>query len=572
MAFAATDYGAATIHRDLDVSAMATSPPPSGSPPSDQEDAALPALRQELRLFPGEPLITGAPTWLLFDPVRNAYHRLERAVYQRLSLWEDQPISRYLARVNARFDMSTDEDDVKELVTFLYAQKLVILPPGGDSESFAAQEFAASPPLSHTLIHKYLFFRIPLVRPDNFLKATYPFIRWIFTRAALYAVIGIGLLGLYFAGRQWDVFASTFLHFLTFEGLIYYGLTLAVLKIFHELGHAYTAHHFGSRVPVMGLAFLVMFPILYTDTTNAWELTDRRKRVLIDAGGILAELMIAALALFAWSFLPDGPMRSAAFFAATTSWVFSLMVNLNPLMRFDGYYLITDLWRVPNLQTAGLDMGRWHLRETLFGLNEPAPECDSKARRRGYIIYAYSVWVYRFFLFIGIALLVHALFPKAIGIILFSVEIGWFIVKPILNELKHWWSIRMKIIQTSRGRGALAVTLGALVFACLPWQSTITAPAILRPAQQSEIYPLEAARIERIYVHNGQNVRAGEPLAVLHSDALDNEHRLAELQLALIEAQLARRAADTQDRSASSVLLGARKRELATLAGLEKSR
>jgi len=532
------------------------------------QELHLPALRKELQMFSGEPLPSGAPSWLLFDPVRNAYHRLERAAFERLSLWQAEPVSQYLARLNMRFDTHCDEEDVKDMVTFLYAQKLVLLPPGGNAEQYAAQEFAANPPLSHTLIHKYLFFRIPLIRPDAFLRRAYPWVAWMFTRIWLITVISLGATGLYFAIKQWDQFTSTFLHFLTFEGLMFYGLTLAGLKIIHEFGHAFTARHFGSRVPVMGLAFLVMFPILYTDTTNAWELTDRRKRVLIDAGGMLAELMMACLAIFAWSFLPDGPLRSAAFFTATTSWVLSLMVNLNPMMRFDGYYLLTDHFRAPNLQTHGFEMGRWHMRERLFGLGEPRPENASGLPNSGLITYAYATWIYRFFLFIGIAILVHALFPKAIGIILFTVEIGWFIVKPIVKELKIWGSLRMSILSSKRGRVTSALLLTFTLLMCWPWQKTITAPAIMRPAQHIDVFPHGAGKVETLLIINGQSVEAGDILAILQSDTLDEDISLTQRRLALTEAQIARRGADAQDLANSVVLLQQRTRERAKLAGL----
>jgi len=126
--------------------------------------------------LPGETLPGGAPSKLLFDPVCNAYHRLEMLAYKRLANWHGQKVDDYLAVMNANPDTQTDEDDVKEMAAFLYAQNLTVHPPGGDSEQFAAREFAAKPPLSQILIHKYLFFRIPLVRPDRFLIAAYPYV------------------------------------------------------------------------------------------------------------------------------------------------------------------------------------------------------------------------------------------------------------------------------------------------------------------------------------------------------------------------------------------------------------
>ena len=492
--------------------------------------------------------------------------------YKRLANWHGQKVDDYLAVMNANPDTQTDEDDVKEMAAFLYAQNLTVHPPGGDSEQFAAREFAAKPPLSQILIHKYLFFRIPLVRPDRFLIAAYPYVAWMFTRTWLWTVITLGAIGLVFAARQWDQFVTTFLHFLTFEGLIFYGLTLAGLKIIHELGHAFTARHFGSKVPVMGLAFLVMFPILYTDTTNAWELTDRKKRVLIDAAGMFSELMMACIAIFAWSFLPDGPLRSVAFFTATTSWTLSLLVNLNPMMRFDGYYILTDAFRAPNLQKTGFEYGRYVMRERLFGLGRPKPENPTDLPTPALLTYAWCTWVYRFFLFVGIAILVHAIFPKAIGIILFTVEIGFFIALPIFRELKEWWSFKMTIFKTRRGRTTVLLTCAALAAALLPWQNTVRAPAIMRPALQTEIFPQEPARLVSMRVTDGQAVRMGDVIAVLWSEEIENEVALTTQELTLTRARLARRGSDAQDLSSSAVLLQAEQRDLSKLEGLKKAK
>jgi len=299
------------------------------------------------------------------------------------------------------------EIDILAMSDFLYTQQLTIEPPGGDVAALANREAAKRRPFYELLVHRYLFFRIPLFAPDKFLRAVYPLIALFFTKYTLIISALLGAVGLYFALGQWDQFVRTFWHFFTLEGLVFYVLALAAIKSLHELGHAFMAHHFGARVPTLGLAFLVMFPILYTDTTDAWRLLDKRKRLLIDGGGMIVEIIIACLSLFLWAFLPDGPMRSLAFFAATTSWAFSLLVNLNPCMRFDGYYLLADWFGIHNLQKTGFELGRWKMRETLFDLRAPKPSTDEGARLIGLLSYAYTTWVYRFFLFIGIALLVH---------------------------------------------------------------------------------------------------------------------------------------------------------------------
>ncbi len=515
--------------------------------------AVLPRLRQELSLIPAPNADDGSPRWFLFDPVRNAFHSLTRRAVDILANWTAEPVSNALIRLKSTHpDIS--EAELKEMTAFLFEQKLTEIPPAGDPENLARQEAATRRPFHEQLIHKYLFFRVPLFQPDKFLTATAPLVSFMFKKQTWMAITLIGLIGLFFSARQWEQFIATFMHFFTVEGFIFYALTLIVIKALHELGHAYTARHFGVRVPIIGVAFLVMFPVLYTDTTDAWRLTDKRKRLLIDSGGVIVELSIAAIAIFLWSFLPDGPARSAAFFAATTSWVLSLMVNLNPCMRFDGYYLLGDLFGVQNMQTRGFELGRWKMRETLFNLGAPKPESLSRKKTLGLLSYAYSTWIYRFFLFIGIALLVHHIFPKAIGIVLFIIEILFFIITPIWRELKHWWTLRMTIISNSRGRLTLFLFLGTLALFILPWQTKVHAPALMRPVLQTEIFSVAPARIEKIHVEIGQAVSAGTPLIDLSSDSLVFSRKESEQRIAMLTAQLNRQASNINERRLSAVL------------------
>jgi len=545
-------------------------PPVSHQPLMSPEPLGLPHLRQELEILPAPPADDGAARWMLFDPVRNAFHTLSETALAILSVWEAGPAERALHRLRAEHpDIQSGPEALKEMTEFLFAHKLTRDPPGEDPESFARQEAAQSPPLYEQIIHKYLYFRIPLVRPRRLLNRFAPMMSVFFHRQTWIAIALIGVIGLYFAGRQWEQFVATFLHFFTLEGFIFYGLTLIIIKALHELGHAFTAHHFGAKVPIIGVAFLVMFPVLYTDTTDAWRLTDRRARLLIDSGGMIVELGMACLSIFLWSFLPEGPARSAAFFAATTSWTLSLLVNLNPCMRFDGYYLLGDFFKVQNLQKRGFEMGRWVMRETLFGLNAPQPFAATRRRIIGLCTYAYFTWVYRFFLFIGIAILVHHIFPKAIGIVLFSIEILWFIVLPIWREIQSWWSFRMTILSTTRGRGTLLCTAAFLAAIALPWQSHVRAPALIRPALQTEIYPSVPAYLDQIYVEDGTQVEAGEMLMRLSSSTLQHDKAQSEKRLALLEAQLARRAARLEDRRTGTTLEDAWAKERTTLEGIK---
>ncbi len=532
----------------------------------------LPALREDLAIVPGIPDSTGEKTWLIHDGLAHKFHAISHRAFLLLSHWRPVTVKALIASLTHKQSPNSPpytEADIEEMTHFLFAHKLTTLPPGLDTEALRQQELAVSPPLYKQLLHKYLFFKIPLFRPYAFLRAAWPCVAPLYSRPFFVFVLLSGIIGFWLALEQWESFKTTFLYFLSFEGLLYYGLTLIVLKSAHELGHAFMAYRFGVKVPTIGVAFLVMFPILYTDTTEAWRLTDRRQRVLIDAGGVLVELTIASLSLLAWSFLPDGPVRSAAFFAATTSWVMSLAVNLNPMMRFDGYYLASDLFNQKNLQERSFALGRWFLRETLFGLKAPKPFISKPLEQISLTIYAYCVWVYRFFLFIGIAVLVHAMFPKALGIVLFGVEITFFIFLPIWREVLHWWYFRMSILKTTRGRVTTLLAFGAISLLFLPWQQTVHAPALLRPAVHTRLYPVSPGRIEEIRVHEGDRVHKGQVLLRLSSPTLAHEKQKSRLRIKLLQSNLARLAADRQDLSQRDILQSSLNKELTHLSGLE---
>ena len=517
---------------------------------------SLPALRQELSFLPAPPGDDGSPRWFLFDPVRNSFHVLTRRAVNILSQWRAEPHEAALIRFEQEHPtLNVDKDTLKDITQFLYRQNLSVSPPAGQIDFLAQQEAKARQPLHEKIMHKSLFFRIPLFQPQKFLTVSAPFLSFLFKKESWMVILAIGLIGLFFAARQWEQFLATFMYFFTLEGFVFYALTLTVIKILHELGHAYTAHHFGAHVPIMGVAFLLMLPVLYTDTTDAWRITSRRKRALIDAGGMIVELAIACIAIFLWSFLPDGPARSTAFFAATSSWVFSLMVNLNPCMRFDGYYLLSDLCGFQNMQDSGFKLGRWKMRRVLWGLKQPKPFKTTPRKQVGLLTYAYVTWAYRLFLFSAIGLLIYHFAPKPFGAFLFLIVLFIFLGTPIKRELSFWWSQHMLIL--SNRRGQITLTLCAIAFSLflLPWQTHISAPALMQPAQQTDIFPLSSAQIDRIHVQSGDMISEGDLLMSLSSEALIFERSQSGQRLTLLTAQLDRQASNLTERQSGATLV-----------------
>ena len=527
----------------------------------------LPTLREELRMREAAADAGWAGGYLVHDPVRNSYFRLPLTAVRALGCWKAGTVGGVLECLRRRHGIEAAPEDILELAAFLERAGL-LAPEARRWEKLWRQARASRPGALRWLLHNYLFFRVPLVRPQRFLDATFPYVRWLGSRAGLMVLTLIFLLGAWLTLKQWDEFSTTFMGFVNLRGAVLFGLTILVVKVAHELGHAYIATRYGVRVPSMGVAFLVMVPMFYTDVTDAWKVKDRRARVLIGMGGMLVELALAGIALFLWAILPEGPGRTAAFFVATTSLLTTLLVNMSPFMRFDGYHILADLLRVHNLQPRAFALALWKLRRALFGLDEPPPEEFPPRMERLLITYAFATWIYRFFLFVGIALIVYHAFPKVLGIFLAAVELGWFIVLPVWRVLKGWWEDREEIMEQGRPWRILGLALVALAVLFAPVWRSVSLPAVLLPAAEQEVHAPEPARVARIAVRPGQRVRAGQVLAQLTSDALDYETRTARARLALVERRLARMVASREDLRLIEVLRRERQQLKTKLAGL----
>ncbi len=515
-------------------------------PDSDFLDMAVRPLREDIGLYRGPHRPDGSPTWTLHDPVRNLFFRIGWLEFQLLSAWSAGTVGAVIERVNRSTTLRATADRMAELLQFLGTNQLLEASGPRACEQLLARRRASRMRLGQWLLHNYLFLRIPLVKPDRFLGATLPYLRFVYTRGFALSLAAAALLGLFLASRQWESFEKTFSYLFSFEGALIFGLALFLSKGVHELGHAYTAKRYGVRVPTMGLAFLVLWPVLYTDTSEAWKLPDRRQRIAIAAAGMTAELGLAALATLLWSFLPEGPLRGAVFLIATTTWVLTLLINLSPMMRFDGYYLLSDLLGIENLHERSFRLGKWKLRQVLLGLQAPCPEVLPARRQRFLIGFAYAVWTYRLTLFLGIAVLVYHFFFKAAGVVLMLTEISWFIALPVSRELRTWWGLRGRI-RWNRNLALSILASGGLVLALLlPWDRHVAMPALLLPQSQARVYTPMAGRLGEVLASTGDRVRKGDPLFRLTSPDVKHRLRQARAQIDVLQLQIERAGAQPE--------------------------
>lgn len=493
----------------------------------------LPSLREDLVLVASSDNPDGSPTWAVQDPVRNKFVQIGWLEFEMLSHWQTSPLG-VMASLAEDTPLRPSLEDVLSFAHFLRQQSLVRL----DSREDVAVARAApgKPGISnwHWWLHNYLFFRIPLARPDRVLSWLTPKLDWLFTRWAVLALTLMCGAGAVLATRQWELFFQTFVDSLTLGGLLSFALALILAKTLHELGHAVVATRYGVRVAHVGVAFLVLWPMLYTDTGESWRLRDPRRRLHIAAAGMTVEMVLAGLALLGWVLTPPGPLRSAFFYLATTSVVMTLALNISPFMRFDGYYVLSDALDMPNLHDRAGAIAKTALRRMLLGFKDPWPEHFSPTKHSVLLLFALGTWIYRLFLFLGIAVAVYLMFFKLLGIFLFLVEIIWFVVRPFYTEFKVWGKRRNDI---QRGRASmwllgLLVCVGLLAF---PWAHDIHAPAQLR-ADYTIIYSPLAGKIAAL--HQPGNVAKGQSLVVLDSPKLRSDAQRAQININATRAAL----------------------------------
>ena len=502
---------------------------PTLMPLNEEADQPLPPLREDLRFNETAATRNGEPCWVIQDPLVNRFYRIGWLEFECLLRWGQTP-RQICAQVCDETALKPDIDHVLHLRQFLHQHQLLrstsATAPSADKNSWLSWRW---------WLHHYLFFRLPLLHPQRHLKPLADALSWLFSPFMAVLVVLLSVLGIVLVMHQWDTFGNAVVESFSTDGLLSFALALIVAKTLHELGHALVATRQGLRVAHMGIAFVVLWPMLYTDTGESWKLRSAKQRLAIASAGIVTELALAGLATLGWALCDPGPLRNGLLYLATTSWVLSLALNASPFMRFDGYFILSDLLDFPNLHERASALARVSLRRTLLGLQEPWPEVFSRKQRRLLVAFAITTWCYRLVLFLGIAVAVYLLFFKVLGIFLFMVELSWFIALPVWRELRHWWQQRQQIAR-SRLR-VWQLLLGALLLLlAIPWRSQIDGVGVAHAERQMRVYAPYPAQLQSI--RPAGPVQAGDNLAVLEDPGISSRLLSSEANVRSYEARL----------------------------------
>ncbi|OGT63122.1 MAG: hypothetical protein A3E85_04050 [Gammaproteobacteria bacterium RIFCSPHIGHO2_12_FULL_45_12] len=513
----------------------------------------LPKLRNGLTFSFSDYDPDGKPQWLIHDAGRNKFFVIGWMEYEILIRWTLEEPQKIIDAILSETTLHVEMADIKHIAQFLIHNYLVQQSGYQIYKHAKSQKLFKDENILHWLVTYYLFFKIPLWHPNKFLSHTKQIGNLMFNKYVGYLMLALAFVAVYQIGLQWEEFTHTFSTIFTWTGLFFYFIAFSVCKFFHELGHAYMCKRYGIPVPTFGVAFLVFWPVLFTDTTLSWVLNSKQ-RMRIALAGIWMETYVTILAALVWCNTADTTIRSIAYVVITINWISSLLINVSPFMRFDGYYVLADFLKIPNLQARAFALTKWQIRRWLFDWPDPPPEHFSRRTHTILVIYSIATWLYRLVLYIGIAVLVYHFFIKILGIILFIVELFYFIFSPILTELIVWIKSRDRFSLNKRTIVTLIVFSMLLVISFLPIKTTVRLPATMSYSHQFLIAPAEGVMTSNL-PKPGIRVKANQPIVTIVSADLDYTLKQIQMEYKKTLSELRRATIDPKYSSQQSALL-----------------
>jgi putative peptide zinc metalloprotease protein len=381
--------------------------------------------------------------------------------------------------------------------------------------------------------------RFPLFDPERFLTRFFPVVRpfvgWFG------ALLWIGVVGpaVLLAGVHWaDLARDVADRVLAPQNLILLWLAFPVVKMLHEFGHAFAVKAFGGEVHDMGVMLLVLSPIPYVDASAAWAFREKRHRVLVGAAGMIVELFIAALALFVWLSAEPGTVRAVAYNVIFIAGVSTLLFNGNPLLNFDGYYILADLLEIPNLRSRSTAYLKYLCERYLFGRQEAEPPEATPGERAWFIVYGISAFVYRIFIMLAITLFIAGEFFVVGMLLAVMAAIGWALLPLLRGASFLLTSPRIRRVRT-RAVAVTAALVAAVVgiVALVPVPVRSRAEGVIWIPEESFVRAGTDGFVDRVVAQPGSRVQRGDVLIVCRDPSLSTEVLVLEARFRELQAR-----------------------------------
>lgn len=491
----------------------------------------------------------GRATWYIVeDPVAGEFYRITEAAYLFLALLDGRrTVQQAFDACGAQLgdDSPTQRECIDVLARMQYHGVLSEDLPLGASQVSKRRRDASSKRVKQQLGYG-LSINIPLLNPEPLLERLAPAIRLAFSKWGLALWLLTVAIGLYTALSNIDQFAGQLNSILAPSNLVWLGVAFLVLRAWHEFGHACAVKAFGGRCTEIGLILMALvIPFPYCDASASYRFPSSIHRALVGAGGMLFETFLASIAAVVWSVTEPGLAHTLAHNAMIISGITTLVFNANPLLRYDGYYILTDLTATPNLWIRSRELLKYLMERLAFGIRSAKPPI-LRDRADFWLLFVYALLSYPY-RFVVLATIIWVLWTQpayfGLGVILAIFAACLWVVWPMLKSLSYlFWSSRLMGRRT-RALSVVGATLATVlaVVAAIPFPAPAYATAVVYPRAYQTVRPNEDGFVDQVLVRVGDRVEVGRPLLIMRNADLASElvRKQAALERAIATADTA---------------------------------
>ena len=531
--------------------------------------ALRPRLRGHARV--SRQRFRGQAWYLVHDPLTNRVHRFSPAAWWLACQLDgactvDAAWQRALAELA---DAAPSQDEVIRLLSQLHGADLLVSEASPATGELLERRDKQARPKWLSGLTNPLSIRLPLWDPDAVLAATLPVVRPLFSAWGAILWLLLVLPALMLAGQHWQALTGNLSDRLLSAGnLATLLLVYPAVKLLHELGHGYAVKAAGGEVHEAGVMLLIFAPSPYVDASASNAFRSKHYRAFVAAAGMLTELAVAALAMYVWLAVEPGAVRTIAFNVMMVAGASTVVFNGNPLLRYDGYYILCDLAELPNLGQRANSYCAWLLRRHAFGDRDASEPDATRAERRWLLAYAPAAFLYRSAVALSIALFIANEY-FFIGVLLALWSMAGLVLVPAFKSLRFL----LASPALARHRTPPLLVSGAVLAAALVLGATVPLPhssvseGLVWVPHGAEVRAQASGFVVQAPVKPMEHVRAGQRLLEQEDLALAARHRE---QLAKVEEQQVQALLDlASDRARAFQTRQALERELAVLEDVE---
>lgn len=501
-------------------------------------------------------LYRGLIWYVLQDACSGKFFRVPETVYRFLSrLTVTKTIEQVWQEfIEAYPEEAPGQEEVIQVLSQLHHSNLLFYRSESDNSAILDRKNKQTRQEHLTKLMAFMYLRVPIWNPQAMLSTFARVLFPLFSKGAFLLwliVIGFGMETVL---SNWGELRDQGQGFLSPDNLILLYISLFGLKFIHEMGHAIAIKCFGGQVNTLGLMFIILTPLPYVDATQTWSLRSRWQRAIVGGAGMYVELFIAALAAMLWAKTAPGVLNSLAYNVMIIGSVSSLLFNGNPLLKFDAYYILSDITDLPNLYKKGGEQWLYYLNRWVLGTEKAESPSNNTYERVWYTIYGIASLLYRLAIVLIITLYAADLWI-GLGVAMLTVSFGMWVVMPLWKLLKFLSSngeLRKNRRRAWFISGGILFGLVAVI-SFLPMPYNIKAPGVIQASNSSQMFTRSGGYLVDASTSSGLRVQKGDVLARFTNPELNHQYHLATQQIVEVEWRI-RQALDNDQASQLALL------------------